>query len=1090
MKKSILPVLMTGAAVAPLHGQLIGTENFDYVDGNIAGQTGGTGFNYDNFDKAVTTSSSNWDSLFGTPTVTGNALVTGDSGAKREYNGPIQGGGDGSNDGQDDHERSGAVRGTGRVFYRFTITRGAGTTWSGASSYDFGEERVFFGVPGGNGPSGGLEFGLSGNGNNYFTGVPADNATHTIVTVLDFTHNFIGMWLDPTAADYYDPLDGSNSTDAGGVYTPDNWSTAVRLASSSGGTTTWDDLSVALDPEEVGLKDFTDADNDGLPASWEVLHGLSDSDDGTTGESAPGAKDGPNGAAGNPDMDGVTNIVEFADGTLPNQADSDFDLLDDGEEKALGTNPLKIDSDGDTLSDYDEDRVFFTNPLLADSDGGGTADPTELALGTQPAATPGDDPLTGGNVELIGMEYFDTYTDGPATGLSDGIGWDYDNQAQVETFTGHTTLDSAWANVFGNPVIQSGVLLTQDNGVKRAFHGGPASATDTVGEATGSFRENAAASGINGSDVLYVKVNLVRQAGASWSGMSLYDFGTERIFVGVPSAPNPVSGLVEFGIEQSSNAARAFSGVTPTTGAAHTLVAKYDFAASRVDLWVNPDLGASEGTSPPLATLNVSPAQMNATGIRLASGGSGPTGWDQLVAGTTWASLSSQPSDSDGDGMPDDYEDLYEFDKNDPGDAAGDADLDGSSNLAEFTAGTNPKLVDTDGDGLSDGTGESAAGTLPLNPDTDGDGLSDGTGESAAGTSPVNPDTDGDGQSDGGEVQGHLGVTSDPLDPDDTVGGPIGLIGSDEFTYADGSIAGLAGGQHFDYENWLFNGPFIGHTSTGSDWDGTAVVAGGRLVTRDTYAFRDFNGPSEGPGSDEAPTDARMGAVNDEGTHDASVVYFKATMVRRAGAALSLIGPDDFDQERLAFGIVDNGGTPQWGIREGGAVTADGGTLPVVEGQTYTVVGKLDYGGNLLSLWIDPDLGMDEVANPAHVTRVYNGGNWASGVRVSSTGSGDTEWDSLFVANSWDRLAAEAPLPIQLGVAAVDRVAGTVSITAAGIPEGETFHLRSSIDLESFVPLAPGFDFDSTTPQPFVISVDPDVVPKVFFRAEEGPTPP
>jgi hypothetical protein len=186
---------------------------------------------------------------------------------------------------------------------------------------------------------------------------------------------------------------------------------------------------------------------------------------------------------------------------------------------------------------------------------------------------------------------------------------------------------------------------------------------------------------------------------------------------------------------------------------------------------------------------------------------------------------------------------------------------------------------------------------------------------------------------------------------------------------------------------------------------------------------------------------------------------------------------------------VDNGGTPQWGIREGAAVTTDAGALAVTQDQTYTVVGKLDFDGDLLSLWIDPNLDANEAANLAHVTRAYTATNWASGIRMASTGTGDTEWDDVVVANTWEQLVGEAPLPIQLAVATVDAGAGTVSITAAGIPAGKTFHLRSSIDLQSFVPLAPGFSFDSTTPQPFVIAVDPDVVPKVFFRAEEGPSP-
>ncbi|WP_035604218.1 hypothetical protein [Haloferula sp. BvORR071] len=1083
--KIVIPAVLA-AATGPLAAQLVGTESFTYANGNIANQAGGTGFNYDNFDKAVTAFSSDWDNVFGTPTVASNALTTNNSGAKREYNGTVEGAGGGANDGQDDHERSGAVRGVGRVFYRFTVTRSTGVTWCGASSYDFGTERVFFGVPGANGPSGGLQFGVSGNGNNYFTSTPADTAPHTIVTVLDFDRHFIGMWLDPTAADYYDPADGSNSTDAGGGYTPTNWSTAVRLGSSSGGTTTWDDLKVALDPTSVGLKNFTDADNDGLPASFETLYGLNDHDDGTTGESSPGAKDGPNGANGDLDGDTVSNLIEFQDGTLPNNTDTDGDELNDKQEKIAGTSPLKPDTDGDALTDKQEVSVSSTNPLSPDSDGGGTSDFTELALGKLPSGTPGDDPLTNGNMELVGLEFFDSYTDGQLSGGAQGVGWDYDNAALGETFTGHSTLKSAWTNINGTPVIQSGMLLTQENSIKRSFHGGSAATTGVVvGEKAGAWRYDAGSvAGTNGSDVLYVKVNLVRQAGASWSGVSLYDFGAEKIFLGVPSAASPSSGQIEFGIEQSNGATRAFSGISPVVGTAYTLVGRYDFAASKVDLYVNPDLSLPEGSSTVRATLNITPAQMNATGIRLASGGSGPTAWDQMVIGTTWDSLDSLPSDSDGDGMPDDFEDLYGFDKN-LNDGGLDEDNDGSTNVEEYRAGTNPIVEDTDGDGLSDGTGERNAHTKPLNPDSDGDGLKDGA---EVNTDPNNPDSDGDGQSDGGEVIGLNGFTSDPTDPNDTIGAPLGLIGREDFSYTDGAVGGLNGGTYFDYENWLFNGPFTGHTGSSSDWDGTANILGGHLNTRENFAYREFNGPGEGAGSDATPTEARMGAVNDEPNFGASIVYFKATMTRRAGALLSSFGPDDFNQERLAFGIVDNGGTPQWGIREGTAITADNGSFAVNPDQTYTVVGKLDFSGNLLSLWIDPNLGGSEVSNTAHVTRVYNGTNWASGLRFSSTGTGDTEWDNVVVANTWEQLAGEAS-PVKFSITGYNAGAGTIGITAAGLPAGKTFHLLKSSSLQGFVPLVPPFEFNSTTPQPFVIPVTPGTVRKLFFRADEGPSP-
>lgn len=1080
MKNTLLPIFLSGAAVAPLHGQLVGTETFTYADGNIANLNGGTGFDFNNITDVHTGTVSDWDVTAGTPVIVGNALVTNGGGARREHNGPIEGAGGGDGD---ETERAGAVRGNGRVFYRFTMTRGAGTSWAGASSYDFGTERTFFGTPGGNGVSGQVEFGCSGNGNTYRTGVPADNATHTYIGVLDFDHNKIAIWVDPSPSDYYDPTDGSNSADASGVYTPDNWSTAVRLASSA--STTWDDLSVALDPVSVGLKNFTDVDQDGLPASWEVANFLDDNDDGTVGESAPGAKDGPNGALGDPDIDTISNAVEFADGTSPTLSDTDADDLTDAEEKALGTNPLLQDSDGDFLTDGEEVDTHSTNPKLADTDSGGTSDFTEVTLGSAPG-TPGDDPANNGNLDLVALDFFDTYVDGPINGASDGIGWDYDNSALGETFLGHTTLNSAWTNVGGAPVVQSGTVLTQESSVRRAFHGGSNSNTAVVGEKAGYFLEDAAATGVNGSDVLYVKVNITRQAGATWSGLSLYDFGAEKVFLGVPSGVNPVSGVLEYGIQQSVNPVVAYSGVAPVTGTPVTLVARYDFAASRVDLYVNPDLAAPEGAANILATLNVAPAQMRATSLRLGSGGSGTTGWDQLVVGTTWATLSSLPSDSDGDGMPDAYEALNGFDP-DVNDAGEDADNDNFTNLQEYTAGTNPNDNDSDNDDLFDGE-EGPAGTSPLNPDTDGDGLTDGSEVKTHGSSPLLVDTDSDGQPDGAEVQGNGFTTSDPSDPEDMVGRPFGLIGIEDFSYTDGTIAGLAGGTYFDYENWLLNGPFVGHTTTTSDWDGTAAVTGGRLVTRENFAFRDFNGPDEGAGSNEAPTGARRGAVNEDVNFDASVVYFKTTMTRRAGAQLSTFGPDDFDAERLAFGIVDNGGTPQWGIREGAAVTTDAGSLAISADQTYTVVGKLDFDGDLLSLWVNPDLGTSELSNLAHVTRAYTGTNWASGIRIGSTGTGDTEWDDVVVANTWAQLVGEPGLSIQLSVASYDAGTGLLSINATGIPAG-TFHLRSSTDLQSFVPLVPAFEFNSSTPQPFVIPVAPGSVPKLFFRAEEGPSP-
>ena len=127
------------------------------------------------------------------------------------------------------------------------------------------------------------------------------------------------------------------------------------------------------------------------------------------------------------------------------------------------------------------------------------------------------------------------------------------------------------------------------------------------------------------------------------------------------------------------------------------------------------------------------------------------------------------PNDSDGDGLPDTFEEVNGLNPADPSDAAIDTDGDGLTNLEEFTLGTDINIPDTDGDGISDGN-ESSLNTDPLSADTDDDGLLDGE-EVQAGTNPLNADVDGDGITDGNEV----GLGLDPLnqDPTTTVTGQV-----------------------------------------------------------------------------------------------------------------------------------------------------------------------------------------------------------------------------------------------------------------------------------------------------------------------------
>ncbi len=104
-----------------------------------------------------------------------------------------------------------------------------------------------------------------------------------------------------------------------------------------------------------------DTDNDGLSDTWEITHGLDPNDDGSINPD--------NGADGDPDGDGLVNLMEswyYAD---PNLVDTDGDGLNDYDEAFVhGTWPDVADIDGDGLNDYDEIITYNTDPWIGDMD--------------------------------------------------------------------------------------------------------------------------------------------------------------------------------------------------------------------------------------------------------------------------------------------------------------------------------------------------------------------------------------------------------------------------------------------------------------------------------------------------------------------------------------------------------------------------------------------------------------------------------------------------------------------------------------------------------------------------------------------------
>lgn len=120
--------------------------------------------------------------------------------------------------------------------------------------------------------------------------------------------------------------------------------------------------------------DTLDSDADGIPDCVENRAGL----DANNGFDASSDEDG----------DGLTNLLEYQNGTNYFNADSDGDGMDDGYEVTYGLNPnsasdASSDADGDTLTNLEE-YTYGTNPLDPDTDGDGTNDDVEIANGSDP----------------------------------------------------------------------------------------------------------------------------------------------------------------------------------------------------------------------------------------------------------------------------------------------------------------------------------------------------------------------------------------------------------------------------------------------------------------------------------------------------------------------------------------------------------------------------------------------------------------------------------------------------------------------------------------------------------------------------------
>lgn len=1026
LMKKIFPLFVWTAV--SLHADVVGIEEFDYPDGTIEALTGGVGWDYDRStefdDNGVEPGpdgdASDWDVLEGSASVVAGALVTSDSSAKREYNGLSEGATPAS------EERDGAFRGVGVIYYRVDMTRSSDATWSGISGYDFGGERIYFGVSSENAGTGLVSIQETGVGGVNGTTVLADNQTYRLIAKIDFDNDLLSMWVDPDIS-----LDeSSNPPEVTRAYTGTNWNTAVRCG--SGGEVTWDNLAVTTEWWQL---DFEDDDNDGMPNWYENRYGLN-----------PGVDD----ADEDEDLDTISNLNEFLNGTIPNKKDSDDDGLDDNvedggglwvSETQTGTDPLNPDSDSDALLDGVEDNggsfvsesKTGTDPNEPDTDLDGSLDGTEVLCGSDP--TNGASIPDSGNLDFVGSDFF-FYENGSIAGASGGQGFDYDNDLAGSAFTGHNCIESIWT---GSGVISGGLLQTRETNAFR-----PLAGTSLL---EGRFNTDET---ISNRQTLYAKVKMTRRSGASWSGLSFYSgTGNEVLFFGANQIGMDTTFTI---VDQEVVPGTNYRGAVPIEAndeETYVLVAKIEHDPAgqedgiEASLFVNPDLGQAEPTAD-LSQLLIPTAIVDTNTIRLASGGVGIVEWGDLVLGTTWEALEAVPEDADADGLPDEWERANGLTVgiNDAGD---NADTDGLTNLEEYENRTDPQNGDSDGDTLLDDFEVNSSMTNPNEVDTDGDSIRDDEEitEGADGyvTDPNLADTDLDGADDAREVENG----SDPTDPNDRFGGDWSVIGYDDFSDYDGLIANTGGGVGFDFDSSPENGTFLGHTETSSLWNdegvGGATVENGVLVTMNNGASREFNGPTEGAGGG---ADERMGAVNE--AWYSNVLYMRVTMTRRNGATTSRFGSDDFGNFRHAFGVFDSGSGPEWGISVDGTNTTTVAS-EVNEDQPYTLVAKVDYPGDSLTLWVDPNLNDLEGNNtPMHMV-TYPNTNWASAIQFGSEGVGATEWDDVVVAREWEALnrsfTPEDPIITDYDF---DVASNQVTLTWSSRP-GVTYRIENSGDL-------------------------------------------
>lgn len=465
-----------------------------------------------------------------------------------------------------------------------------------------------------------------------------------------------------------------------------------RTGGSSDAWIAFDDLGFEINPTAM-----MDADSDGMPQYWEEEQSLSDSD----------ATD----AAKDQDHDGLTALQEYPLGTDPNNADTDGDGLTEGSEaNTWHTNALVADTDADAVSDGDETTLYNTNPLLQDTDGDGAPDAWELRTGydaSSTSSTPPAFPYAIGFHWAIDQTPDNVIKPLEVTGYAPQMKWN------------ETRLMFPWGGVNGDVTDAASPALgalTDSSGASTGvniswaatgmwYTGNDGSSSQRLFNTFLNVGDDTPVS-VTLSNISFAHYDVILYVGSYSDGSHGYarlndDAGTDRHFQACSTRPQS-----EFIEPATSSESRPWRGNV-------------------------------------LRFRNLTASSFN---VKLYRYGTDSVGLHaiQIVHST---------ADTDTDTIPDWWELRYKLRPDSAADASQDPDSDTATNLQEYTAGTDPRNADTDGDGLTDGEEINTYHSTPLLPDTDGDGLTDGDEVKQNHTSPLLADSDGDGRTDAEEVQ-------------------------------------------------------------------------------------------------------------------------------------------------------------------------------------------------------------------------------------------------------------------------------------------------------------------------------------------------